>query len=273
MAITTKRQIFEFIDESGQPYLQHTDFNQSPRNRMKLASIVRMLEDGIGSPDRQRLLEIGCGVGNVAIPLASLGYEVTAIDIHGPSLDAARARNPFSHLKFEQQAAENIDLRVFDAVIVSDVLEHITDCGALLSRIGSGMKPGAKFLLTVPNGWSLTEILCRPSYKIKPHPWGRKAVALIKKILKTHDPTTANESTPHIHFFTLSRLLRLYAQAGMAVESIYSFFCLWTTWETFFSERKAPDSWPRADFNRSQKLPAWLCAEWALMASTGREQP
>jgi 2-polyprenyl-3-methyl-5-hydroxy-6-metoxy-1,4-benzoquinol methylase len=257
--------ILDFVNENGAAYLQYSDFNRSPRNRLKLACVVRMLEDS-GLPRDSRVLEIGCGMGNVAIPLASLGYRVTAMDIHEPSLEAARRRNTFPNLDFRAGDALQFDVGVFDAVIMSDVLEHIPNCGAFLRRLAASMKPGAWFVLTVPNGWNISELTLRPSYKMKPTRLGKIIVRTVKQVLGTKDPTTANEETPHVNFFTIGWLMRLFSENAMEVRKFYPFFLGWTLWETLFSERKVPASWPENDFRRSMHAhPRW-CAEWGFLA-------
>jgi hypothetical protein len=105
----------------------------------------------------------------------------------------------------------------------------------------------------------------RLSYRIKPTPVGRRLVGLIKNVLGTRDVTTANEDTPHINFFTLNRLWRMFAERGMEARRFYSFFFWWTLWETLFSERKVPAVWPENDFRRSLRMhPRWR-AEWGIL--------
>lgn len=45
------------------------------------------------APRSGRLLELGCGAGNMSIYLASLGYEVTGVDISPTAIDWARERS------------------------------------------------------------------------------------------------------------------------------------------------------------------------------------
>lgn len=45
-------------------------------------------------PEFSRLLEIGCGSGRIASPLASIGYDVVGLDISGDALREAELRAP-----------------------------------------------------------------------------------------------------------------------------------------------------------------------------------
>lgn len=233
----------------------------SPRNQAKVAAIIELLESS--APHRAlRVLEIGCGVGNVARPIAQRGYDVLAIDLHGPSVELAAQQNNLRNLAYRQASHEDVDIFAFDAIVMSDVLEHIRDYKPVLNNIAGRMKPGASFILHVPNGWCICELACRPSYFIKPHPLGQRIVYSIKKLLKTKDSTTANETTPHVNFFTARIIKREFSAAGLNAEAFRKFFFLWTLLETFFSERGISPAFAEKDWRFSQKLPAWLCSEW-----------
>lgn len=254
---------FEYTAAGGAPYLQHTEFDASPSHRNRLACIIRMIAACGQGP--MKILEIGCGVGNIAIPVASLGHRVKAIDAHGPSIEIATSRNPFPNLQFEHIPLEQVDLRDYDIIILTEVLEHVAPCRDMLRTINRNMRPGARLILTVPNGWGITELLLRPSYAIKRWPWGARFVGGVKKALATKDLTTANEQTPHIHFFTLGRLSRLLQENGFTPVTFHRFFVVWALFETFFSQRNISKRIAERDFNLSQKLPPQLCALWALL--------
>jgi 2-polyprenyl-3-methyl-5-hydroxy-6-metoxy-1,4-benzoquinol methylase len=49
------------------------------------------LEAVLGPSRQRRVLDCSCGAGTQAIPLAELGWQVTATDVTQASLDAARA--------------------------------------------------------------------------------------------------------------------------------------------------------------------------------------
>jgi 2-polyprenyl-3-methyl-5-hydroxy-6-metoxy-1,4-benzoquinol methylase len=253
-----------YTPKSGAPWLQHTIFDSSPIHRNRLACIIRMLET-CENTTPLRVLEVGCGVGNIAIPVASLGHHMKAIDIHGPSVAAASAHNPFSNLQFQNIAVEAIDLKEFDVIIMTEVIEHVAGYREMLKSIVGRMRPGAKLLLTFPNGRTLAEVLCRPSYYLKRTPAGSKVVQAIKRLLGTKDLTTANEHTPHVNFFTLGALDNLFNELSLNVVTFYRYFVTWLFWETFFSERKLPDAWAKDDFDRSQKTAPARCALWAFL--------
>lgn len=254
-----------YVAKGSADYLRHTAFDASPVHRNRLADIVAMLGECGPNPSAIRVLEVGCGIGNICIPLASLGYDITATDIHGPSVDIARSKNTFANLKFVNEPLEKISLGGYDVVIVTEVLEHVSGYRGMMDYLSANMRKGARLILTFPNGHSLSEWMVRPSYFIKRYAWGRTIVKGIKKILGGRDLTTANEQTPHINFFTLPALERLFKETGFRVAVFHRSFLYWVITETFFSERGADDAKVKKDFDRSQQADPSRCAVWAFL--------
>lgn len=253
----------QYVHENAEPYLNYSEFNKSPVHRVRLACIIRMLSDA-ALPGRDRVLEIGCGTGNVAIPIASLGYRVTACDIHKPSIESAGRRNPFANLQFAHGSIEQIKPQEYKVIVLTEVIEHVHEYREMIGRIAGAMRNDGTLILTVPNGWGITEVLCRPSYALKKWPGGAALIKVVKRLLKTADLTTANTATPHVRFFTLNNIAKLFESNNLAIMSFRRYYFLWPVWETFFSQRSCSAEWPERDFVRSQKLPPSLCAFWAF---------
>lgn len=55
-----------------------------------------------------RVLDIGCGAGRNAVPLATHGFEVIGIDMSEPMLQAAAARDPLGRLCLVQAAMDEL---------------------------------------------------------------------------------------------------------------------------------------------------------------------
>jgi SAM-dependent methyltransferase len=90
-----------------------------------------------------RVLEIGCGAGELATLLADRGHDVTAID-----------RNPRPEFPAIAQSFETFDPngRTFDCVIAMLVLHHIDDLDETLADISSMLDTGG--LLAIDDyGW------------------------------------------------------------------------------------------------------------------------
>jgi SAM-dependent methyltransferase len=84
-----------------------------------------------------RVLEVGCGRGELARALAEAGHDVVAIDPDAPAGDLFRATT------LEQFA----DPDPFDAVVASLALHHVTDLPGALDKIASLLRPTGRLIV------------------------------------------------------------------------------------------------------------------------------
>ena len=84
-----------------------------------------------------RVLEVGCGRGELALALAERGFEMTALDPQAPEGSI-----------FRRVALEDFtDERGFDAVVASVSLHHIHDLGGALNRTVSLLRPAGPLVV------------------------------------------------------------------------------------------------------------------------------
>ncbi|MDA0229832.1 MAG: bifunctional 2-polyprenyl-6-hydroxyphenol methylase/3-demethylubiquinol 3-O-methyltransferase UbiG [Proteobacteria bacterium] len=110
-----------------------------------------------------RLLDIGCGGGLIAEPLARLGAAVTAIDAGGDAIEAARLHADqsglnidYRHISAEELADENIQ---FDGVLTLEVVEHVADLGSFLAASSHLVRPGGMFFAATLNRTAASYLL------------------------------------------------------------------------------------------------------------------
>jgi 2-polyprenyl-6-hydroxyphenyl methylase/3-demethylubiquinone-9 3-methyltransferase len=100
-------------------------------------------------------LDIGCGGGLVAEPLARLGAEVTAVDADAAAIDAARAHGDVRGVAVDYRVGAAEDLAsagaCFDLVLALEIVEHVADRAAFLELVGSLVAPGGLLILSTLN--------------------------------------------------------------------------------------------------------------------------
>jgi SAM-dependent methyltransferase len=166
------------------------------------------------APNSLRILDVGCGNGSqLALPLARTGFRVHGIDTDKRSIEHAR------HLAQGTDNAEFVCGRVedlaasetFDVVLLSEVLEHMTNPRDLLADSARLMSPDGILIVTVPNGYGEFEM----------DSWVFRTLRLQKvvDVLARHKNEvlggTDNQESGHVQFFTRRRLRRLFATCDL----------------------------------------------------------
>jgi 2-polyprenyl-6-hydroxyphenyl methylase/3-demethylubiquinone-9 3-methyltransferase len=100
-------------------------------------------------------LDVGCGAGILAEPLARMGAEVTAID-PAPEIIAAaelHARAAGVAVAYRAVTAEALAAEGagFDVVTALEVVEHVNDVPAFVSVVGGMVKPGGLLVASTIN--------------------------------------------------------------------------------------------------------------------------
>jgi 2-polyprenyl-6-hydroxyphenyl methylase/3-demethylubiquinone-9 3-methyltransferase len=101
-----------------------------------------------------RVLDIGCGAGLLCEPLTRLGAQVIGIDPSETNIAAAKLHADKGHLSIDYRCTtvETMDVRErFDIVLAMEVIEHVTDVGAFLSRCAAMVKPGGLMVVSTLN--------------------------------------------------------------------------------------------------------------------------
>jgi len=101
------------------------------------------------------ILDVGCGAGLFAEPLARLGGDVLGIDPAPASIGVARrhAEDTGARLAYRVGTVEELAAEAarFDVVTAMEVVEHVADPARFVAGAASLLKPGGLFLASTLN--------------------------------------------------------------------------------------------------------------------------
>ena len=100
-------------------------------------------------PGDARILEIGCGTGHNFAMLSSFGH-VDALELDEEVRHFAEKRLGREIMSSPLPELSAVPLRHYDLIGAFDVIEHVDDDRAALKAIAGRLKPGGKFIMTVP---------------------------------------------------------------------------------------------------------------------------
>lgn len=109
----------------------------------------------------KRALDVGCGAGLLAEPLARLGAAVTGVDAAAENVAVAREHAAGAGLAIDYRCGEvgALGLADFDLVTAMEVIEHVADKSAFLAALAAAMAPGGLMVLSTPNRTAASKLL------------------------------------------------------------------------------------------------------------------
>jgi 2-polyprenyl-3-methyl-5-hydroxy-6-metoxy-1,4-benzoquinol methylase len=118
--------------------------------RVKLVLRLRhLVQQRIPDAAPIRLMDFGCGDGEVLGAARALGMQAIGIDISASRADAARVSGGLVYP--DLAAFDDLGGGKVHAVVLSQVLEHVTDPVGLLQQVAKRLLPGGGLFVAVPN--------------------------------------------------------------------------------------------------------------------------
>ena len=118
--------------------------------RQQLIAHFRCDPSSLQPFDGLTLLDIGCGGGLVAEPMARLGFTVTGIDADTEAIDAAQTHAEAMGLAIDYRVTgpESITEagKSFDTVLALEVIEHVPDPADFLAAVSVLARSGGAFV-------------------------------------------------------------------------------------------------------------------------------
>ena len=223
---------------------------------------IEKLRTALGKErDEMRILDVACGNGTqVTIPLGSEGYDVLGVDFHEPSIEYARGENPFKNVNFILKDVEKLETELhgqrFDAIIFSDMLEHVEGPQALLKAVRPLLAPNGILLISIPNGYGPFEVENFILRKLGIIRLGR----YVRNIIKNKPQTPYNVENGHVQFFTRKSFDELLKGAGFeAVDFKNGCFFGGSISNAIISKISFLT---RVNIKIAKYLPSQLCSAW-----------
>jgi 2-polyprenyl-6-hydroxyphenyl methylase/3-demethylubiquinone-9 3-methyltransferase len=105
----------------------------------------------------RKALDVGCGAGLLAEPLARLGARVTGIDASPEVIGVARDHAAAMGLDIDYRA---LDVQAldgeFDLITCMEVIEHVAEPAAFVAALARRLAPDGLLIMSTPNatGWA-----------------------------------------------------------------------------------------------------------------------
>jgi SAM-dependent methyltransferase len=106
----------------------------------------------------ERILDVGCGTGQLTAEVAERGAEVVGVDASPDMIAGARKNHP--DLRFEVADATSLPFaESFDAVLSNAALHWVRDQSAAIASISKALKPGGRFVFEMGGRGNLHDAL------------------------------------------------------------------------------------------------------------------
>lgn len=113
----------------------------------------------------KRAIDVGCGAGLLAEPLARMGGTVTGVDAAAGNIAVASAHAAGQGLTIDYRCGDIADasfadaLGPFDLVTSMEVIEHVSDPHLFLSSLAARLAQGGLMILSTPNRTAASRLL------------------------------------------------------------------------------------------------------------------
>ena len=99
------------------------------------------------------ILDIAGAQGNFSLTLAEKGYRVTWNDLRGDLIEYVQQKYEFGYITYAPGNAFELTFPgLFDAVLITEVIEHTAHPDEFLKNAARLVKPGGYIIMTTPNG-------------------------------------------------------------------------------------------------------------------------
>jgi 2-polyprenyl-3-methyl-5-hydroxy-6-metoxy-1,4-benzoquinol methylase len=272
-------------------YHQYTDFDKEPGGLRKLDFIVKTLECHFCGKQKSeiKILDVGCGNGNISLPLASLRYYVLGIDVDQASIKNVEQKNKFPNAKFLVFEAEKIEeirsiqhisssdrpskmqdqKALFDCVIASEFFEHLKNPQEFAKSVFQILKPKGVLIASIPNGGSLLENF---RWFLNQTGIGRSLKKFLRQAILKKETIQSQAESPHIQFFSLGKFKKILESSGFKIKEIKNSSAIfgetfYLFWRFFLKRGSKTFNWmDNCDDKLANIIPEFLGVGWIIIS-------
>ena len=117
--------------------------------RARRRIIADLIRREVRPPANAQILELGCGTGHNLAMLGGFGH-VDGLELDEEARELSEKRLGRKIMSSPLPELGEVPDRHYDLIGAFDVIEHIEDDRAALASIATKLKPGGKFVMTVP---------------------------------------------------------------------------------------------------------------------------
>ena len=158
-------------------------------------------------PRGLRILDLGCGGGHNGALLKKAGArEVVGVELDpGAAKDARKRLDRVVECDLAHLDPVQLGDEPFDAILASDVLEHLADAETILARALTRLRPGGAVVVSLPN---VSNVYVFANLLAKR--WPRKSSGIFDRT--------------HVRFFAKRDMVRLLGGAGLRVLRVQPYY-------------------------------------------------
>ena len=154
---------------------------------------ARGLLDWLAPHSAERILDVGCGTGQLSAEIAASGAQVVAVD-RSPDM-VAEARKKFPELRFEVCDARALPFaQEFDAVFSNAALHWIPEAERVVEGISQALRPRGRFVAEFGGRGNVQNVVAALrqgliALHVSPegaNPWYNPSVAEYSSLLEQH---------------------------------------------------------------------------------------
>lgn len=140
-----------YLNDAAEFWGRRVDIGYTYAYQRRFNKTMNLFERHV--PAGATVVDVAAGQGNFTLGLAERGYDVTWNDLRGELAGYVQLKHERGTVAYEPgDAFALVGTRRFDAVLATEIIEHVAHPDRFLSRLRELCAPGGVLVLSTPNG-------------------------------------------------------------------------------------------------------------------------